>query len=227
MHQLLTPLLRRVYVVAALIVAVYFSAPPILRSSWNKERLYRQMLSGEKEAKARAAASLAAYGGEAHLLRALRSDSASVREAAMSALADHWFNAGSEDERQMLHHALEWAGQREFKRALTTLTVLTRSFPGYAEGWSRRAVLFWQFGLYERALDDCRRVVMLNPDNFQAWQEMGLCHLRLGNLPAAARSLRVALQINPHDRQAQRFLRRCEDALRRANPPIAPGADMV
>ena len=212
---------------AALIVAVHFSVPPVLHSVWNKERLYRHLLADEKDAKTKAAVSLVSYGGQEQLLRALRSDSASARAAAGNALAEIWFNSGSEEARQMLEHALDRTAQREFKRALTTLTILTRNFPGYAEGWNRRAVLFWHFGLYERAIEDCRRVVMLNPDNFRAWQEMGLCHMRLGNLPAAFRSFRTALQITPHDRDMQRLLRRCEDSQRQVRPQREPWVEFI
>lgn len=222
MHRLFTPLLRRVYVLFAVILAVHYSVPPILRSDWNKERLYRRLLGGDKVTKTASARNLADYGGQEQLLRAMQSDSGSVREAAAMSLGEMWFNSGSEEARQMLQRGLDSAGQKEFRRALTVLTIVTLNYPAYAEAWNRRAVLFWQLGQFESALDDCRRVVILNPDNFFAWQEMGLCHMRLGNLLAAARSFRFALQINPHDRTAQRLLRRCEDALRQTRPQQRP-----
>jgi hypothetical protein len=56
---------------------------------------------------------------------------------------------------------------------------------------------------------------------------MGLCQLQLGELEAAVRSLRFALNINPYDARLRETLRRCEDLLRRLPPKPKEGWETV
>ena len=105
--------------------------------------------------------------------------------------------------------------QKNIRGALNHLTRLTRMHPFFAEGWNRRATLLWQLGQVEQSLADCRKAVLLDPDHFGAWQGMGLCQVRLGDLSAAQKAFQQALRLIPHDRQTQRYLRWAEDTLKR------------
>ena len=50
-----------------------------MRSEWNRERLYRRLLSGNDKERIAAGEQLVAHGGRDQLQRALQSDSASIR----------------------------------------------------------------------------------------------------------------------------------------------------
>jgi len=77
-------------------------------------------------------------------------------------------------------------------------------------------------GEVEKALADCRKAVLLNPDHFAAWQGLGMCHLRLGDLPAAVKAFQNALKLVPHDRATLRNLQWCEEMIRREKPKGKP-----
>ncbi|MBI3877371.1 MAG: hypothetical protein HY300_15675 [Verrucomicrobia bacterium] len=227
MKQLFTPLLKRVYAAFLVIVAVYFAAPPVLHSEWNKDRLYRKLLAGDRKEKLDAAADLIAYGGQEQLLRALKSDSVSVREVALGALFDLWSNYAGEEPARLLQVAMTAHEQQNYRTAYSTLNYLTHHYPFFAEGWSHRASLLSQFGLYERAIADCRKVILLNPVHFSAWQGMGFCQMRVGDIDGAVHSLRAALRLAPHDRATQRILRQCEQLQRRMrNSPETRGEEV-
>lgn len=196
----------------------YFTVPVVQRSNWNKERLFHQLVSGNRQQKLKAAARLTQYDGHKQLVSALKSNSALTRELAANALWDLWFNAAGEKAGRFAQAATVAIERQEFAAASKIVNQLTREYPGFAEGWNRRAILNWQLGRYEESIADCKKVVALNPEHFGAWQGMGLCQLHLGDLPAACQSLRAALKINPHDRAGQEFLRRCEELLRRFTP---------
>ena len=215
MRRFFSPLCLKLYVFLTLSVAAIYAWPHVLRSEWNRERLYAQLLAGDDKARLSAAESLVAHGGREQLLKALRSDSASVRTVAISALFDIWVAQEGEEAAFLLQVAGNSIEQKNIRGALNHLTRLTRTYPFFAEGWNRRATLLWQLGQVEQSLSDCRKAVLLNPEHFGALQGMGLCHVRLGNLDAAIKSFQQALKVIPHDRQTQRYLRWAEDTLKR------------
>ena len=218
MHRFFTPLLRRLYVLVAAFVVVYGAFWFGQYTHWNKERLYRRLLSGSHEERIRAAFDLAWLGGQDQLLHALKSPSEPVRAIAIDSLWSLWFHAAGGDAFRRAQSADRAVQQQKFSDALYILNRTTAEYPRFAEGWNRRAILFWEMGQYEQSLADCRRVVALNPNHFGAWQGMGLCQLQLGEVEAALRSLRAALKINPYDRGLRETLRRCQELLRKLSP---------
>lgn len=215
MRRFFTPLCVRLYLLLAVCFAVNFAWPHAMRSEWNRERLYRQMLASAGKERIAAAEQLVRYDGQEQLLKALRSDSLSLRTVAVSALFDLWMGDASEEAALILRVADSSIERKNAKGALNHLTRLTRTYPFFAEGWNRRATLLWQLGEVEKALADCRKAVLLNPDHFAAWQGMGMCHLRLGELSAAVKAFQNALKLMPHDRGTLRNLQWCEELLRR------------
>lgn len=196
-------------------------------TQWNKERLYRKLISGNHEDRASAGFDLAWLGGQDQLLRALQSSSEPVRAIAIDSLWSLWFHAAGWDAFRRAQSADRAAQEQKFSDALVILNRTTTAYPRFAEGWNRRALLFWEMGRYKESIADCRRVVALNPNHFGAWQGMGLCQLQLGELEAALRSLRAALKINPHDRDLQETLRRCEALLRKLAPKESDNGETV
>ena len=215
MRRFFSPLCVRLYAFLALFLALFYAWPHAMRSEWNRERLYRQLLSGNDKERIAAAENLVAYSGREQLLKALRCDSASVRTVAISALFDIWVAAEGEEAAFLLQVAGNSIERKNIQGALNHLTRLTRTHPFFAEGWNRRATLLWKLGQVEQSLADCRKAVILNPEHFAAWQGMGLCQVRLGDLAAATKSFQHALKLIPHDRQTQRYLRWAEDTLKR------------
>lgn len=231
MRRFLTPTCRRLYAFLALFLALFYAWPHAVRSEWNRERLYRQLLSGGDKERIAAAEQLVAYGGREQLLQALQSDSATVRTVAISALFDIWVAEEGEEAAFLLQVAGNSIEQKNIRGALNHLTRLTRTHPFFAEGWNRRATLLWKLGQVEESLADCRKAVILNPEHFAAWQGMGLCQVRLGDLDAAMKSFQQALRVVPHDRQTQRYLRWAEDTLKREKlrqpKPAEPVGELV
>ena len=225
--RLFTPLLRRIYCAFAIFCAVYYAFPPIQRSAWNKDRLYKRMLAGDKLEKGAAAADLAAIGAQDVLLKALKSDSDTTREMAANALMDLWFNASGDQALTLLQASGQALEQHEFVEAMAILSRLVETYPFYAEGWNRRATVYWQLGNVERAVADCKKVVLLNPNHFAAWQSLGLGYMRLNDLPNAVKAFKSALRVIPHDRATRSYLRRCEDMQRRFRPQREPEGEMV
>lgn len=218
MHRFFTPLLRRLYGFLAAFLVLYTAFALGQYSGWNKERLYRKLLAGDRNEKLAAAFDLAWLGGQEQLLRALRSPSTAVREVAADSLWSLWFHAAGKEAFNLAQSASAAMARQKFPEALAILDWTIAQFPDFAEGWNRRAILHWQMGQYEESIADCKKVVTLNPNHFGAWQGMGLCQLYLGDAEGACQSFRAALKINPRDGGLRRMLRQCEELLRRLSP---------
>jgi tetratricopeptide (TPR) repeat protein len=216
-NRLYTPLLRRLYLLLGVVLVVYGAAEGVRHSAWYKHRLYRQLVTGNRRQKVYAATQLLDLRAQLQLLHALRTDSPATRDLATRALWELWFHAAGDQAYQLLQAAGELAANHDFTDALGVLNHVVRAYPTFAEGWNRRATLFWELGQYRRSIADCRKVVALNPDHFGAWQGMGLCQFLIGDLDGACRSLRAACRLTPYDPDTRRLLGRCEELLRSPN----------
>lgn len=224
---MLTPLLRKLYAGFAAFALVYVGVLVGQYTPWNKERLYRKLVNGGEEARAAAGFDLAYLHGESQLLRGLKSDSADVRFVAANSLWSLWARAGGHSAFRQVEAANKATARKAYPEALKILTGLTRSYPRFAEGWNRRAILFWEMGRLDESIADARRVVTLNPNHFGAWQGMGLCHAQLGDLEEACRCLRAALRITPHDSSLRKLLGRCEELFDRLKPRSKTQFDLI
>jgi tetratricopeptide (TPR) repeat protein len=115
----------------------------------------------------------------------------------------------------------DWLG------AVAAFDRVVAAAPTFAEGWNKRATARYLATHYAMSIADCEEVVRLNPFHFGALSGQGLCHLALGQLPAAARCFRRALQVHPRLEGARQQLARVEATLVRGNGHAtgAPPAD--
>jgi len=188
------------------------------RTAWYKKYLYKQLLAGNENQQLRAASTLVHLGDQQQLLLAIRAEEPSSRAVAKKALEYLWFNASGPEACHLTQAAYEASEKREFEKALELLTTLVNKFPKFAEGWNQRASVFWQLGEYEKSIGDSRHALELNQNHYGAWQGMGVCRLKMGDLREACRCLRAALKILPYDQPTRDALKNCEELLRRTAP---------
>lgn len=227
MNHLISPWLRRVFVLVAAAGICHSVVPWLQRSEWNKERYYRRLVSERPGPRAQAAERLVELGGQEQLIRGLLSDSAEVRAIASEALWDLWIRSAGQEAYRRIREADEAAAKQRYDEALRILDQVLADHPDFAEGWNRRAIVHWQVRRYRRSMQDCQRAVSLNPCHFGAWHGMALCQAHLGNLLGARWSLQAVLRLNPHDENARKFLRACDELLRRIQPKAGDMMDQV
>jgi tetratricopeptide (TPR) repeat protein len=208
-------LFRGVYlgllVASALLAARHF----VQRTTWNKERVYRELLSGNDRQQLRAASTLVQLGGQQQLLNALKDGKPETRAIAKKALEYLWFNTAGSEAFRLAQSAYDAAEKQRFKEALTVLDRAVKQFPDFAEAWNQRASVYWQMGEYQKSITDSKRALALNPNHYGAWQGLGVCWLKLGDIDEACRCLRHALTILPHDEPTREALKQCEGLLRK------------
>lgn len=109
-----------------------------------------------------------------------------------------WYDVDDERARDLLDEGDGFMAQADFPAALAALTELTRLRPEFAEGWNRRATLYYLMGEYSLSIRDIEHTLQLEPRHFGAISGLGQIFLRQ-NKPQRAREAFVkALEINPH-----------------------------
>lgn len=81
--------------------------------------------------------------------------------------------------------------------ALEAFDKVTKDEPDFAEGWNKRATVFYMLGDLQRSAADIQRTVALEPRHFGAWSGLGLVNLALGDKQAALKAFDAALEIHP------------------------------
>ena len=78
------------------------------------------------------------------------------------------------------------------------LIKLVNAYPEFAEGWNRRATLYFNEGRMNESLADIDRVLALEPRHFGALSGEAMILLGQGKKIEALRAVRDTLAVNPH-----------------------------
>ena len=214
MKKIILSLLRWFYLALVIFCTVYLGMEWIRRTDWYKDRIYGQLLTGNPKQQLRAASALARLDAQEQLLKGLKTETPAVRDLSRRALEHIWFNAAGDEAYQLIETAFQASEKEDYPAALTVLDRLVAKYPKFAEGWNRRASVYWHIGQYEKSIADSEHTLALNPNHYGAWQGIGVCRLQLGDVAEACRCLRAALKIIPSDEKTRDSLTRCEELLR-------------
>jgi len=90
---------------------------------------------------------------------------------------------------------------------------ILKAKPDFAEGWNKRATVYFLMGDYEKAIADIDRTLQLEPRHFGALSGLGMSNMKLGRDAAAADAFRRLINIDPLYPNAKRNLKLALDAL--------------
>jgi tetratricopeptide (TPR) repeat protein len=132
------------------------------------------------------------------LVKALRDSHPSVRALAERAIWRVWSRSGDDDIDRLFAIGLEQMTQRQGDAAVETFTRIIERRPDFAEGWNKRATVYYLLGQYEKSLADCDEVLKRNPYHFGALSGYGMIYLQLDRPAQALDYFERALAVNPN-----------------------------
>jgi tetratricopeptide (TPR) repeat protein len=195
-----------------------FPEPPRTR-----EQALAALASAEAATRAEAVAWIANRGGMADaplLHERLRDESALVRGFAEQGLWLLWSRSGDAEIDGLMARGAEAMQSGRYGDAIAVFGEVIRKNPGFAEGWNRRATVYYLAGQYEKSITDCHEVLKRNPRHFGALSGMGQIYFQLQDWPKALAWYRRALEVNPNMLGVEMNIRLLEEKLRA--PPV-PG----
>lgn len=121
-----------------------------------------------------------------------------VRESAAQAMWQIWSRSGDPAIDTLFARGVEQMQSAAYEQALTVFNEIVARKPDFAEGWNKRATVYFLLGKNQESLRDCDEVLKRNPNHFGALSGAGQIHLKLDHPQLALEFFKRALKVNPN-----------------------------
>lgn len=196
--------------IATLAVAVALACTPAIGLGQDRPATREQALADiakpDVDARRQAAIRLGEIGTMADapaLLKALRDGDEGVRLLAERAVWQVWSRSGDPEIDALFQQGVAQMGQGAAQEAVDTFTVIIEKKPDFAEGWNKRATLYFFMGELDKSLADCAEVVKRNPQHFGVLSGYGQIYLQKEQPERALEYFQRALAVNPNLHQVE------------------------
>ena len=112
---------------------------------------------------------------------------------------------------QLMQIGIRALNYSTYRKALQSFDRVIEIAPEFAEGWNKRATLYYHIKEYRRSIDDIKKTLRLEPRHFGAWSGLGLVSIAQENYSGALAAFKKALSINPHIPNIRRYVQKLED----------------
>ena len=122
-----------------------------------------------------------------------------------------WTANDDPDVSRLLQIGIRALNYSTYRKALQSFDRVIEIAPEFAEGWNKRATLYYHIKEYRRSMDDIKKTLRLEPRHFGAWSGLGLVSIAQENYAGALAAFKKALSINPHIPNIRRYVQKLED----------------
>ena len=96
------------------------------------------------------------------------------------------------------HRGLEAMRTGDFVMSIDFFTGVIEKNPDFAEGWNKRATVYYILGQFDKSMIDINKTLLLEPRHFGAMDGMGLIFIKLQQYDKAIKIYDQMLEIFPH-----------------------------
>jgi tetratricopeptide (TPR) repeat protein len=132
------------------------------------------------------------------LVRTLRDPDEETRDEAQQALWQIWSRSGDAEVDRLYEIGIGQMSAGDLEESIATFTRIIELKPDFAEGWNKRATLYFLTGEFRKSLADCDEVMKRNPYHFGALAGYAQIYIRLEQYERALDYAHRALAINPN-----------------------------
>ena len=109
-----------------------------------------------------------------------------------------WRESGNPEINALMQAGVSEMQTGRLRRAVDLFDQIIEMAPEFAEGWNKRATVYFFLREFEKSAQDVRKTLMLEPRHFGATAGLGLIFLELNYYDSALEAFEKALKINPH-----------------------------
>jgi tetratricopeptide (TPR) repeat protein len=186
---------------ALIALALALLAGPAAAQPSTREAAHAALKSADPVERGRGIVLLARDGQMADvpaLIAALRDPRPELRGLAEQAIWVVWSRSGDEEVDRLFEQGIDELNGGRVKESIATFTRIIERKPEFAEGWNKRATIYYMAGDLQSSLRDCAEVLERNPQHFGALGGCGHAYLQLGEYEKARDYFKRALAVNPN-----------------------------
>ena len=131
-----------------------------------------------------------------------QTENATVASNAESKIWEIWLEHDDQQTQERLGEGIV-AMDGNPREALSIFNELVEEVPDFAEGWNKRATLYYLFRDYAASERDIEKTLALEPRHFGALSGLGLVYLAQSQYAKAISAFEAVLFIHPHSRGAR------------------------
>ena len=132
------------------------------------------------------------------LVKSLRDADEDVRDRAEEAMWRIWARSGDQEVDRLYQVGIQQMSAGDLQQSIATFSRIIKLKPEFAEGWNKRATLYFLVGDYRKSLADCDEVMKRNPYHFGALAGYAQIYVRLEYYDRALEYSQRALKVNPN-----------------------------
>ena len=121
-----------------------------------------------------------------------------MRDYAEQALWTLWSRSGDAALDALMARGVGEMQAGEHAAAIASFGEVVKRKPDFAEGWNKRATVYYLAGEYDKSIADCAEVLKRNPRHFGALSGLGQIYTALERYEEALAWYRKALDVNPN-----------------------------
>ena len=195
----------------AVVLAVGWTTPAVAQGGkpLTREEALSQITAPDVETRRRATVWMGEVGTADDLpavFRLLRDPDDLVRALTENSIWQIWSRSGDPAVDQLFAVGVEQMNHGEAQAAIATFSEIIRRKPEFAEGWNKRATMYFLVGEYDKSLQDCDEVIKRNPQHWGVLSGYGQIYVQLDKPEEALVYFQRALAVNPNLRQVERMI---------------------
>jgi tetratricopeptide (TPR) repeat protein len=126
---------------------------------------------------------------------------------------DIWSIADNQETQIIFDEANQFMDVGELDNAIELFTKVVKQSPEFAEGWNKRATVYFLKGELNKSISDIEKTLNLEPRHFGALDGLAEIYLMQDDLVSAAVIYRQILEIIPSSKKSQDRLKLINDLL--------------
>ena len=131
----------------------------------------------------------------------------------LSKIWDIWSIAENQKTQIIFNDANQLMDRGKFDNAIELFSKVIDESPNFAEGWNKRATVYFLLGDLNKSISDIKETLSLEPRHFGALDGLAEIYLIKDDLLAAAATYKRILEIIPSSKKSQERLKLINDLL--------------
>ena len=124
-----------------------------------------------------------------------------------------WMISDQEDINLLMRKGIVALQMQELPVALEVFDLIVTKDPEFAEGWNKRAMIYYLMENYEASVKDIQKAIALEPRHFNAFSGLAFIYAKLGKYDDALDAFQQLSKIHPRYEGLEDYLSRLKKAV--------------